>query len=92
MRIGLNETAVEGFEQVCAAAQRRVTELGHGMQWMTWGCPPHSAGAVCVFCGREILIARTRQGLFHLDGDALEACVPLTFAPLDVACTTRQTV
>ena len=92
MRTGLNQTAVESFEQVRAAAQQRVAELGHGMQWMTWGCPPHSAGAVCVFCGRELLIARTRQGLFHLDGDALGACVPSTFASLDVAGTTRQMV
>ncbi|HKC75650.1 MAG TPA: hypothetical protein VKF37_15840 [Chloroflexota bacterium] len=92
MRTGLNETAVASFEQVRAAAQQRVAELGHGMQWMTWGCPPHSAGAVCVFCGRELLIARTRQGLFHLDGDALGACVPSTFASLDVAGTTRQMV
>jgi hypothetical protein len=92
MRTGLNQTAVERFEQVRAAAQQRVAELGHGMQWMSWGCPPHTAGAVCVFCGRELLIARTRQGLFHLDGDALGACVPSAFAPLDVAGTTRQIV
>ena len=52
MRTGLNETAVESFEQVRAAAQRRVAELGHGMQWMTWGCPPHTAGAVCVLWPR----------------------------------------
>ena len=92
MRTGLNETAVESFEQVRAAAQRRVAELGHGMQWMTWGCPPHTAGAVCVFCGRELLIARTRQGLFHLDGDALGACIPSAFAAFDVAGTTGQMV
>jgi hypothetical protein len=45
-----------------------------------------------VFCGRELLIARTRQGLFHVDGDALGVCVPSTFAPLDVVGTTRQMV
>jgi hypothetical protein len=92
MRTGLNATAVESFEQVRAAAQQRVTELGHSMQWMSWGDPPHTAGAVCVFCGRELLIARTRQGLFHLDGDALGVCVPSTFAPIDGAATARQMV
>ena len=92
MRTGLNETPFESFERVRTAAQQRVAELGHGMQWMTWGCPPHSAGGVCAFCGRELLIARTRQGLFHLDGDALGVCVPSTFGPLDVVGTTRQTV
>src|SRR3954470_16013602 len=47
MRTGLNETPFESFERVRTAAQQRVAELGHGMQWMTWGCPPHSAGGVC---------------------------------------------
>jgi hypothetical protein len=46
----------------------------------------------CVFCGRELLIARMRQGLFHVDGDALGVCVPPTFGPLDVVGATRQMV
>jgi hypothetical protein len=92
MRTGLNETAVESFEQLRAVAQRRVAELGHGMQWMTWGCPPpHCRSRVCSVAASS-LIARMRQGLFHVDGDALGACISSTFAPLDVVGTTRQTV
>src|SRR2546423_5944192 len=45
MRTDLHETAVESLEQARPAARRRVAELGHGMQWMSWGCPPHTAGA-----------------------------------------------
>ena len=46
MRTDLHETAVESFEQVRPAVRRQVAELGHGMQGMSWGCPPYTAGVV----------------------------------------------
>ena len=86
-----HETTFRSFEQAHAAAQQQVAELGHAMQWMTWGRPPRSAHAVCVVCSRTLRIERTRHGLFHLAGDALGVCVPPQFAPLHVAGTGRKT-
>jgi hypothetical protein len=84
-------TPLRSFEEAHAAAQRRVAELHHAMQWLTWGHPPRSAAAVCVVCGRALRIERTRHGLFQLEGDALRACVQPQFASLDVLGVGRKT-
>ena len=85
------QTTFRSFEEAYAAAQHQVAELRHRMQWLTWGHPPRSAVAVCVVCGHTLRIARTRQGLFHLEGDALGACVQPQFTPLHGADAGRKT-
>ena len=87
----VQQTTFRSFELAHAVAQHQVAELRHGMQWLTWGHPPQSAVAVCVVCGHTLRIARTRQGLFHLEGDALGACVRPQFTPLHTAGAGRKT-
>ena len=74
MRTVAPQTAFGSFEEAHAAAQHQVAELHHAMQWLTWGHPPRSAAAMCMVCGHTLRIDRTRNGLFHLEGDALRAC------------------
>ena len=76
MRTVAQQITFRSFEQAHAAAQHQGAELGHAMQWLTWGHPPRAAAAMCAVCGHTLLIARTRNGLFHLKGDALRACGP----------------
>jgi hypothetical protein len=78
----LSEPTFPRFEEACAAAQR-VAEQGHRMQWMTWGSPPRCANAICLRCGRELVIVPTRHGQFRLEGAALKGCVPPQYVPLE---------
>ena len=79
------------FTDARTVAEQQAVAGGHRVQWMIWGHPPGSASAVCVVCGHTLRIERTRHGLFHLEGDALGACVRPQFAPLQVAGAGRKT-